>query len=232
MNEYKMKPIAKIYTDFPDKFGLPRQSGLVKELKGRVVFEPPYRNFSAVRELGEYSHIWLVWVFSRSERENWSPTVRPPRLGGNRRVGVFATRSPYRPNPIGLSAVRLERVLTDESLGPVLEVSGIDMADGTPILDIKPYLSFSDSYPQAVCGFADRLYGRSLKVKIPEELLKTLPSNLTEPLKDLLAEDPRPRYQNDPERIYGFFFNKYEVKFKVDKDVLTVTAIEPRGQNL
>lgn len=231
MQEYKMKPIAKIYTDFPDKFGLPRQSGLVKGLKGRVVFEPPYRDYRAVKELGEYSHIWLIWLFSRSEREDWSPTVRPPRLGGNTRVGVFATRSPYRPNPIGMSAVKLERVVINESLGPVLEVSGIDMADGTPILDIKPYLSFADSYPNAVCGFADRLYGQPLKVVIPDELLKILPADLIEPLKDLLAEDPRPRYQNDPERVYGFFFNKYEIKFKVDKEILTVAAIEPRRQN-
>ncbi len=228
MQEYKMKPIAKIHTDFPDKFGLPRQSGLVKGLKGRVVFEPPYRDYRAVKELGEYSHIWLIWLFSRSEREDWSPTVRPPRLGGNTRVGVFATRSPYRPNPIGMSAVKLERVVIDQDLGPVLEVSGIDMANGTPILDIKPYLSFADSYPDAVCGFADRLYGQSLKVVIPDELLKILPADLIEPLKDLLAEDPRPRYQNDPERVYGFFFNKYEIKFKVDKEILTVAAIEPR----
>lgn len=226
MNEYIMKPIARIYTDFPDKFGIPRQSGIVKELKGRVVFEPPYRDYRAVKELCEYSHIWLVWLFSRSEREDWSPTVRPPRLGGNKRVGVFATRSPYRPNPIGLSAVKLERVELNKSLGPVLEVSGIDMANGTPILDIKPYLSFADSYPDAVCGFADRLYGQSLNVIIPNELLKTLPADLTDTLKTLLAQDPRPRYQNDPERIYGFSFNKYEIKFKVDGDVLTVISVE------
>lgn len=226
MQEYKMKPIARIYTDFPDKFGLPRQSGLVKGLKGRVVFEPPYRDYRAVKELGEYSHIWLIWAFSRCERENWSPTVRPPRLGGNTRVGVFATRSPYRPNPIGLSAVRLERVIRDESLGPVLEVSGIDMADGTPIFDIKPYLSFADSYPNAVCGFADRLYGQSLRVNIPAEISNTLSEDLINQLSELLAEDPRPRYQDDPERIYGFFFNKYEIKFRVDKDILTVVSIE------
>ena len=221
-----MKPIARIYTDFPDKFGIPRQSGIVKELKGRVVFEPPYRDYRAVKELCEYSHIWLVWLFSRSEREDWSPTVRPPRLGGNKRVGVFATRSPYRPNPIGLSAVKLERVELNKSLGPVLEVSGIDMANGTPILDIKPYLSFADSYPDAVCGFADRLYGQSLNVIIPNELLKTLPADLTDTLKSLLSQDPRPRYQNDPERIYGFSFNKYEIKFKVAGNVLTVISVE------
>lgn len=227
MEEYKMKPIAKIYTDFPEKFGIPRQSGLVKELKGRVVFEPPYRDYSAVRELSEYSHIWLLWVFSRLEREAWSPTVRPPRLGGNKRVGVFATRSPYRPNPIGLSAVKLDRVVTDESLGPVLEVSGIDMADGTPILDIKPYLSFADSYPDAVCGFADRLYGTGSGVIIPDEILNKLPKEFAVQLKNVLAEDPRPRYHNDPERVYGFYFNKYEVKFKAEDGILRVISVEP-----
>lgn len=226
MKDCEMKIIAKIYTDFPEKFGIPRQSGLVKTLKGRIVFEPPYRDYRAVKELSEYSHIWLIWLFSRCEREGWSATVRPPRLGGNKRVGVFATRSPYRPNPIGLSAVKLDRVITDESLGPVLEVSGIDIADGTPILDIKPYLSFADSYPDAVCGFADRLYGQSLNVVIPDRLLSIIPADLTDTLKDLLAEDPRPRYQNDPERVYGFTFNKYEVKFKVEGEVLTVISVE------
>lgn len=226
MKDCEMKIIAKIYTDFPEKFGIPRQSGLVKTLKGRIVFEPPYRDYRAVKELSEYSHIWIIWLFSRCEREEWSAAVRPPRLGGNKRVGVFATRSPYRPNPIGLSAVKLDRVITDESLGPVLEVSGIDIADGTPILDIKPYLSFADSYPDAVCGFADRLYGQSLNVVIPDELLSIIPADLTETLKDLLAEDPRPHYQNDPERVYGFTFNKYEVKFKVEGEVLTVISVE------
>ena len=228
MKEYTMKPIARIYTDFPDKFGIPRQSGIVKELKGRVVFEPPYRDYRAVKELSEYSYIWLLWLFSRSEREEWSPTVRPPRLGGNTRVGVFATRSPYRPNPIGMSAVKLDRVVLDESLGPVLEVSGIDIVDGTPILDIKPYLTFADSYPNAVCGFADRLYGQQLAVIIPESILKTIPDDLTDALKGILAEDPRPRYQNDPERVYGFAFGKYEVKFKVDGEILTVISVEAR----
>ena len=228
MKEYTMIPIARIYTDFPDKFGIPRQSGIVKELKGRVVFEPPYRDYRAVKELCEYSHIWLLWLFSRSERDEWSPTVRPPRLGGNTRVGVFATRSPYRPNPIGMSAVKLDRVVLDESLGPVLEVSGIDIVDGTPILDIQPYLTFADSYPNAVCGFADRLYGQQLAVIIPESILKTIPDDLTDALKGILAEDPRPRYQNDPERVYGFAFGKYEVKFKVDGEILTVISVEAR----
>ena len=228
MKEYTMKPIARIYTDFPDKFGIPRQSGIVKKLKGRVVFEPPYRDYRAVKELSEYSHIWLLWLFSRSERDEWSPTVRPPRLGGNTRVGVFATRSPYRPNPIGMSAVKLDRVVLDEKLGPVLEVSGIDIVDGTPILDIKPYLTFADSYSNAVCGFADRLYGQRLAVIIPESILKTIPDDLTDALKGILAEDPRPRYQNDPERVYGFAFGKYEVKFKVDGEILTVISVEAR----
>ena len=193
-----------------------------------MVFEPPYRDYRAVKELSEYSHIWLLWLFSRSEREEWSPTVRPPRLGGNMRVGVFATRSPYRPNPIGMSAVKLDRVVVDEGLGPVLEVSGIDIVDGTPILDIKPYLSFADSYPGAVCGFADRLYGQQLKVIIPHSISKTIPDDLTDALKGLLAEDPRPRYQNDPERVYGFAFNKYDVKFKVDGEILTVISVESK----
>ena len=229
MEEYKIKPIAKIYTDFPEKFGLPRQSGLIDALKGRIVFEPPYRDFAAVKELSEYSHIWVLWLFSRSEREGWYATVRPPRLGGNKRVGVFATRSPYRPNPIGLSAVKLDRVVNEKSLGPVLEVSGIDMADGTPILDIKPYLSFTDSYPNAICGFADRIYGSKLSVIIPGEIQNKIPSELLEQLKCVLAEDPRPRYHNDPERIYGFFFSKHEVKFRVSGQVLTVLSVEPYG---
>ena len=155
-------------------------------------------------------------------------SVRPPRLGGNTRVGVFATRSPYRPNPIGMSAVKLDRVVLDEKLGPVLEVSGIDIVDGTPILDIKPYLTFADSYSNAVCGFADRLYGQQLKVIIPHSISKTIPDDLTDALKGLLAEDPRPRYQNDPERVYGFAFGKYEVKFKVDGEILTVISVEAR----
>lgn len=222
----EIKTIAKIYTDFPEKFGLPRQSGIVKELRGKIVFEPPYRDASAVRELDGYSHIWLLWLFSEAQREDWSPTIRPPRLGGNKRVGVFASRSPYRPNPIGLSAVKLEKIVMDKKLGPILEVSGIDMMNGTPILDIKPYLSFADAYPDAVSGFADGLYGNKLDVIIPPEIEKALPDEVCRQLCEVLAGDPRPRYHSDPERVYGFTFNKYEVSFRVEENTLTVISVE------
>lgn len=225
MEKFEITAIARIYTDFPEKFGLPRQSGIVKELRGKIIFEPPYRDFSAVRQLNEYSHIWLLWLFSKSERDNRSPTVRPPRLGGNIRVGVFATRSPYRPNPIGMSAVKLEKVTLDKELGPVIEVSGIDMVDGTPIIDIKPYLSFTDSYPDAVCGFADKLYSDELQVIIPEKIKNGLPGEITEQLSGILSGDPRPRYHDDPNRIYGFNFGEYEVKFRVENRVLTVISV-------
>ena len=208
-----MRPIAKIYTDFPEKFGLPRQSGIVKELCGKIVFEPAYRDISAVRGLEEYSHIWLLWQFSGFDGGDWSPTVRPPRLGGNKRMGVFATRSPNRPNPIGLSAVRLEKISFDEKLGAVLEVSGIDMMNGTPIYDIKPYLSFADSYPHAVCGFAAEKFGEKATVEIPESIAYTLDAETLLQLKKILAEDPRPHYQNDPDRVYGFTFKDMQIRF-------------------
>lgn len=225
MEKFEITAIARIYTDFPEKFGLPRQSGIVKGLRGKIIFEPPYRDFSAVRELNEYSHIWLLWLFSKSEKDNWSPTVRPPRLGGNKRVGVFATRSPYRPNPIGMSAVKLEKVTLDKELGPIIEVSGIDMVDGTPIIDIKPYLSFADSYPDAVCGFADKLYSDELQVIFPEKIKTSLPQKTAELLSGILSGDPRPRYHDDPNRIYGFIFGEYEVKFRVENRVLTVVSV-------
>lgn len=208
-----MRPIAKIYTDFPEKFGLPRQSGLIKELRGKIVFEPAYRDISAVRGLEEYSHIWLLWQFSGFDGGDWSPTVRPPRLGGNKRMGVFATRSPNRPNPIGLSAVRLEKISLDEKLGAVLEVSGIDMMNGTPIYDIKPYLSFADLYPDAVCGFADEKFGERAAVEIPESIADTLDAETLLQLRKILAEDPRPHYQNDPDRVYGFTFKDMQIRF-------------------
>ncbi len=225
MEKIEITVIAKIYTDFPEKFGLPRQSGIVKGLRGRIIFEPPYRDFSAVRELNEYSHLWLLWLFSKSEKTDWSATVRPPRLGGNKRVGVFATRSPYRPNSIGMSAVKLEKITVDKELGPVIEVSGIDMVSGTPIIDIKPYLSFADSYPDAVCGFADKLYSDELEVIIPDNIKNSLPKETAEQLKGVLSGDPRPRYHDDPSRIYGFDFGEYEVKFQVKKRVLTVISV-------
>lgn len=219
-----MQPIAKIYTDFPEKFGLPRQSGLIKGLRGKIVFEPEYRDISAVRGLEEYSHIWLLWEFS-GFGGNWSPTVRPPRLGGNKRIGVFATRSPNRPNPIGLSAVRLEKISLDKKLGAVLEVSGIDMMNGTSIYDIKPYLSFADSYPEAVCGFAAEKFAEKAAVEIPESIANTLDAETLLQLREILEEDPRPHYQNDPDRIYGFTFKGMQIRFCAKGGLVKVLSV-------
>lgn len=217
--------IGKIYTDFPDKFGLPRQSGIVPSLRGKIIFEPEYRSYSAVRELEGFSHIWVIWNFSKSDKKDWSATVRPPRLGGNKRVGVFATRSPYRPNPIGMSALKLERVENHSEYGPVIYVSGIDIADGTPILDIKPYLSFADSFPDATDGFADKVKENLLKVDIPKELIKDLSTETVDSLYGILAEDPRPHYHKNSDRVYGFSFAGLEVKFVVEDNLLTVIEI-------
>ena len=210
-----MYPVAHIRSDFPTKFGIPKQSGLSQALEARVVFCPEYRSADAVRGLEEFSHIWLLWQFSAAVREGetFSPTVRPPRLGGNKRMGVFATRSPNRPNPIGLSAVRLEKISFDEKLGAVLEVSGIDMMNGTSIYDIKPYLSFADSYPHAVCGFAAEKFGEKATVEIPESIADTLDAETLLQLKKILEEDPRPHYQNDPDRVYGFTFKDMQIRF-------------------
>ena len=210
-----MKIIAHIFNDFPKKFGIPRQSGIIESLQGRIVFEPEYRNPEAIRGLEEFSHIWLVWEFSEAKRDEWSPTVRPPRLGGNVRKGVFATRSPFRPNPIGLSSVKLERIETDPKLGPVLHVSGADLMDGTPIYDIKPYIAYTDSHPDAVSGFAAKPAEYLLEVDFPGELLEKVPMEHRESLMAVLAHDPRPQYQDDPERIYGLEYAHLEVKFKV-----------------
>lgn len=223
-----MKIIAHIYTDLDEKFGLPRQSGLVKGLGGRIVFEPEYRSREALTGLEGYSHIWIIWQFSESIRENFTPTVRPPRLGGNTYMGVFATRSPFRPNPIGLSSVRLEGIDYDAEDGPQLIVSGVDMMSGTPIYDIKPYLSYTDSHPEAVCGFADRVYDHRLKVVFPEELLDRIPAEKREALIELLEQDVRPGYkraQMDEERIYGVSYAGFNVRFKVSGDVLTVVEV-------
>ena len=222
----EMKIIARIRTELPEKFGVPRQSGLVPQLRGRVIFEPEYRNPDAVRGLEDFSHIWLIWQFSRAVREGWSPTVRPPRLGGNRRMGVFATRSPFRPNALGLSSVRLDRVELDPALGPVLHVSGADLMDGTPILDIKPYLPYTDSHPQATGGFTDGLAHEPLTVECSPALLEHIPADSREGLLGVLAGDPRPRYQEDPQRVYGLSFAGRNVKFTVDGDRLTVIAVE------
>jgi len=221
-----MKPIARIHTDFPTKFGIPRQSGIIASLQGRIVFEPEYRNAEAVRGLEEFSHIWLIWEFSEAVRDEWSPTVRPPRLGGNVRKGVFATRSPFRPNPIGLSSVKLERVEIDPKLGPVLHVSGADLMDGTPIYDIKPYIAYTDSHPDAVSGFASKPAEYLLKVNLPEELLQIIPEAQRESLIEVLAHDPRPQYHDDPERMYGMLFGGLEIKFKVEELRLKVVEIK------
>ncbi len=221
-----MKIIARIHTDFPTKFGIPRQSGLIDELRGFVVFEPDYGNPDAVRGLDAFSHIWLLWKFSETARDTWSPTVRPPRLGGNRRVGVFASRSPFRPNPIGLSSVKLERIEFSEESGLVLHVLGVDMMDGTPIYDIKPYIPYTDSHPQASGGFSDDVKAIKLEVDFPEELLCLIPAEKRKALIGVLSNDPRPRYQNDAERIYGFEYAGFEVKFSVKDSTLLVKAVE------
>lgn len=227
----EMNYIARIRTDFPTKFGIPRQSGLVEELTGTIVFEPEYRNPDAVRGLEEFSHLWLIWEFSESVRDTWSPTVRPPRLGGNVRKGVFATRSPFRPNPIGLSCVTLERIEFHPGLGPLLHVKGADMMDKTPILDIKPYIPHSDSCPDASGGYASKHKDDRLEVEFPEEWEKAVPQEKREALKGILANDPRPAYQNDPTRIYGFPFAGMEVRFTVKNNILTVHQIIPQDAN-
>lgn len=220
-----MKIIAHIENDFPTKFGIPRQSGLVNSLRSRIVFAPEYRNPDAFRGLEDFSHVWLIWEFSQAVRQKWSPTVRPPRLGGNTRMGVFATRSPFRPNPVGLSAVQLEEVVLHGADAPYLVVSGADLMNGTPIYDIKPYLPHIDSHPDARGGFAVPAAEHRLKVVFPELWLEKVPEQLRDGLTEVLAQDPRPSYQHDPERIYGFGFAWLEVKFTVDGDVLTVCGV-------
>ena len=219
----ELTPIAHIRSDFSEKFGIPRQSGLVEELTAAVVFEPEYRDPSAFRGLEGFSHLWLIWEFSRSR--GWSPTVRPPRLGGNKRLGVFATRSPFRPNPIGLSCVRLVEVRQDRALGPVLVVAGADLMDGTPIYDVKPYLPYADCKPDAVGGFAAQPKGADLTVDCPPALLDRVPEDKRSALLAVLAQDPRPQYQDDPARVYGMAFAGTEVKFRVAGGRLRVTEI-------
>ena len=218
-------PIAHIRSDFSEKFGIPRQSGLVEELTAAVVFEPPYRVPDALRGVEGFSHLWLIWEFSQARREGWSPTVRPPRLGGNKRLGVFATRSPFRPNPLGLSCVRLLELRQDREQGPVLTVAGADLLDGTPIYDIKPYLPYADCKPEAVGGFASQPKGTDLEVDCPDRLLDCVPEGKRAALLAVLAQDPRPQYQDDPERVYGMAFAGLEVRFQVAGERLTVTEI-------
>ncbi|HIR92040.1 MAG TPA: tRNA (N6-threonylcarbamoyladenosine(37)-N6)-methyltransferase TrmO [Candidatus Egerieimonas intestinavium] len=221
-----VKVIARMESAFPEKFGIPRQSGLVEQLKSRIVFEPEYRNPDALRGLEEFSHLWIIWEFSQAVREGWSATVRPPRLGGNARKGVFATRSPFRPNPLGLSCVKIEGIEQTEELGPVIYVLGADLMDGTPIFDIKPYLPFADSRPEAVGGFADAFTEYQLEVDFPQELLEKIPGDQRQGLLGSLAQDPRPAYQQDPQRIYGMTFAGWEIRFRVAGELLQVCQVE------
>ncbi len=226
MNEtFSLTPVADLYTDFPEKFGIPRQSGLVPELRAKLVFRPPFRQKEALRGIEGYSHLWLLWGFSQAPKEGWSPTVRPPRLGGNLRMGVFATRSPCRPNPIGLSSVTLLKVEQTETEGTVLWVGGADLLNGTPIYDIKPYLAFTDSHPEAVGGFADAVKEANLTVADPQAHLQSLPPQEKDALVSILSQDPRPHYHADPERVYGMQYANYEIHFTVDGKTLTVTDV-------
>ena len=220
-----MKIIGHIHTDFSSKFGIPRQSGLVPELKGIITFEPEFRNPQAFRGLEEFSHIWILWKFSKSEKEHWSATVKPPRLGGKKRMGVFATRSPYRPNDIGLSSVKLEKISFDEKLGPMLYVAGADLLDGTPIYDIKPYIAYTDSHPDAAEGFAGTVKEKELQVDFPEELLEKLPKEKRDAILGVLSQDPRPAYDTDETRLYGVEFAGFDVRFTVTGELLKVKEL-------
>ena len=222
----QLKVIAKIHTDFPEKFGIPRQSGLVKGLRGKIVFEPAYRTADAVRGMDGFSHLWLLWGFSKVTRSGWSATVAPPRLGGKKKMGVFATRSPYRPNPIGLSSVKLEKVEYDENLGPILWVSGIDMLDGTPIYDIKPYLPYSDCHADAVGGFGEEVREHRLEVVFPEIYLHQIPEEERANLMEILEQDPRTAYIHDEEREWGVAYAGVNVLFYVKGNCLTVCGVE------
>lgn len=225
--EHTIKPIAYIKSDFPTKFGIPRQSGLVQELQAKIIMEPEFRNIDAFRGLDGFSYIWLIWQFSETICKEWSPTVRPPRLGGNVRKGVFATRSPYRPNSLGLSSVKIEKIdWNDPEYGPVIYVSGADLMDGTPIFDIKPYVPDADSHPEAGRGFSAKVTDYRLEVEFPDDLLQRVVPEKQQALIRVLAEDPRPAYQTDPERLYGFEFAGKEIKFKVNEKKLTVYSVE------
>ena len=221
-----MKIIAHIRNDFKEKFGIPRQSGLVKGTRAAIVFEEAYRNPDALRGIEGFSHLWLIWSFSKAQRDTWSPTVRPPRLGGNQRMGVFATRSPYRPNAVGLSCVELIDVKLHTENGPVLIVGGADLLDGTPIYDIKPYLPHADCHPEATGGFSSDKVAYALKVQFPEKLLERIDEDKRDVVMELLSQDPRPSYQNDPERVYGMAYGAWNVKFTVSGGTLTVIAVE------
>ena len=227
METMEMHPIAHMRSDFPTKFGIPRQSGLVEELRSMIVFEPEYRSEDALRGIEDFSHLWLIWQFSQAVREGWSPTVRPPRLGGNTRMGIFATRSPFRPNNLGLSCVRLLEKRHTKEFGTVLVVGGADLMDGTPIFDIKPYIPYGDCIPQATGGFTSRVGDFLLKVDFPQELLKKLPPDKQAAAIGVLSHDPRPSYQNQPGRVYGLSFGGFDIRFTVEEEILTVLNVEP-----
>ena len=227
METMELHPVAYMRSDFPSKFGIPRQSGLVEELRSMIVFEPEYRNDDALRGIEEYSHLWLIWQFSQAVRQDWSPTVRPPRLGGNVRMGVFATRSPFRPNHLGLSCVRLLEKRHTKEFGTVLVVGGADLMDGTPIFDIKPYIPYGDCIPQATGGFTSRVGDFLLTVDFPQELLKKLPPDKQAAAIGVLSHDPRPSYQNQPGRVYGLSFGEFDIRFTVEEETLTVLNVEP-----
>ncbi|MBQ9119224.1 MAG: tRNA (N6-threonylcarbamoyladenosine(37)-N6)-methyltransferase TrmO [Lachnospiraceae bacterium] len=221
----ELQVIAKIQNGFKEKFGIPRQSSLVAQVTSKIVFEKAYRDANALRGLDGYSHLWLIWGFSENKRTSWSPTVKPPRLGGNTRMGVFATRSPYRPNPLGLSSVKLVKIETTKEEGTVLWVQGADLMNGTPIYDIKPYLAFTDSHPEALGGFADEVREHALQVVFPEELLCKIPKEERDIVQGILAGDPRPAYQQDAERIYGFRYQQHDIRFTVQDKRLTVCEV-------
>lgn len=227
MEEITIQPIAKMHSDFSDKFGIPRQSGLVEELRSTIVFEPEFRNADALRGLEDFTHIWIIWQFSEAVRQGWSPTVRPPRLGGNTRMGVFATRSPFRPNNLGLSCVRILGLEHTAKYGTVIHVGGADLLDQTPIFDIKPYIPYSDSKPEASGGFTDHTGDFILKVDFPPELLQLLPEEKRSAVIGVLSHDPRPSYQRNPDRVYGLAFAGYDIRFSVNEDRLTVCAVNP-----
>lgn len=225
MDSLELKVIARIESDFPEKFGIPRQSGIVPALRSTIRFEPEFRNADALRGLDGFSHLWLLWIFSENVRDTWKPTVRPPRLGGNTRLGVFATRSSFRPNPIAMSCVKIEEIRLEGCYGPEIVVSGADLMDGTPIVDIKPYLPYADAISDAKGGFATAVAEDKLPVVVPAELADALPAGKMDALREVLAQDPRPHYQDDPERIYGFPFAGKEIKFKVNEKGLSVVSI-------
>lgn len=229
MNDVSMHIIARMKSDFPDKFGIPRQSGLVQQLRSTIVFEPEFRNADALRGLEDFSHLWLIWQFSKAVRSNWSPTVRPPRLGGNTRLGVFATRSPFRPNEIGLSSVKILGIEDTCEHGTVIHVAGADLMDGTPIFDIKPYIPYSDCHPEATGGFTDTAEDFLLEVQIPAELSAKIPEEKRQALLGVLSHDPRPSYQQDSDRIYGLSFADWNIRFTVKDKLLTVIEIENRN---